>query len=193
MLMFIIGSALQSYPVIYAQVQNSIAAVIASIIGSSVVTVIVNLFLIPFYVGLYKYKKNFDSLVQVEKPYWKIFSLYCIAMLAGYVMSSITKYSHFVSYNLFDYFAILSCIYEIMYIIGFAWNVRIFNKLFWQVTAIPYALLMCLTPFFISETFNQDFHIKEIIFSNPVSMALAVVLSIIYIYVIYMYAYKKEI
>ena len=192
MILSIIDSTVQVYSVFYKQAQNSIQASIASIIASSVYAVIANLFLIPFYIGLYKYKKNFDSLVQVEKTYWKIFALYCIIMLAGCVVSSITKYTHFVLYNIFDYISILSCIYEIMFIIGFAWNVRIFSKLFWQVTAIPYVLLMCLIPFFISDTFNQDFRIKEIIFGNPISIAIVAVICIVFIYVIYMYAYKEK-
>ena len=149
MVLLSIASAFQAYPAIYAQVQNSVAAIIGSIIGSSIVAIILNLFLIPFYVGLYKYKKNFDTLSLVNKPYWKILALLFVTGLIGFVISALTKYSHFTKYNLIDFYVITSCIYEILFTIGFAWNIRIFNKLFWKVTAIPYMLLMYMTPFFI--------------------------------------------
>lgn len=187
-----IASAFQAYPVIYAQVQNSVAAIIGSVIGSSIVAITLNLFLTPFYVGLYKYKKNFDTLSLVDKPYWKILALYIATALTGFVLSALTKYSHFNQYNLIDFFIITSCIYEIIFMIGFAWNIRIFNKLFWQITAIPYMLLTLVTPFFMSDAFNQDFNFKEILSNNPVSMLFTIMLSIVFFFVTYQYAYKEK-
>ena len=129
----------------------------------------------------------------MNKPYWKILALLFVTGLIGFVISALTKYSHFTKYNLIDFYVITSCIYEILFTIGFAWNIRIFNKLFWKVTAIPYMLLMYMTPFFISNTFNQDYHYKEIILGNPVSMIFAAILSIVSVYIVYKYAYKDEI
>lgn len=193
MILFPIASALQTYPVIYTQVQNAVAAIIGSVIGSLIVAIIVNLFLIPFYIGLYKYKKFLDTLTVVNKPYWKMLALYIATALTGYVVSALTKYSHFSQYNLIDFYIIISCVYEIILIIGFAWNIRIFNKLFWQITAIPYVILTIVTPFFMSDTFNQDFHFKEILLNNPIAILFTIMLSIVFFFVIYQYAYKEKI
>ncbi len=187
-----IVSAFQVYPIIYAQTQNNVIAMAATAIGVLFIVFIENLFLIPFYVGFYNYKKDFESLILVEKPYWRMFSMYCVTLLAAFFVFALTKYTHFTLYNFIDYYAILSCIYEIVFLIGYAWNVRIFNKLFWQITAIPYILLMLMTPFLKSETFNQDYHIKETLTNNPVSIVLTIILHIVFIYIIYQYAYKKE-
>lgn len=189
---FLVASVIQAYPIIYVQVKNSAAAIIGSVIGTLVVAVIVNILYIPFYVGVYKYKKNFDNLISVQKPYWKIFSLYCVTILTSFVLAATTKFAHFALYNLIDYFAIFSCIYEIIFLIGFSWNVRIFNKLFWQITAIPYVLLSIMTPFFISDTFNQDFHIKEIVISNIIPTIITILLYVVCIYIVYRYAYSKK-
>ena len=167
-------------------------SIICSIIIAPIIALIVSLFLIPFYIGLYKYKKNFDALTLVNKPYRKILSLYCVPILAGFVITVLTKYSHFAQYNLIDFCAIASCVYEIIFMIGFAWDIRIYNKLFWQITSIPYVLLMLMTPFLISDTFNKDFHIKEILLNTPIAIVFSVILSVIFIFVIYKYAYKDE-
>ena len=193
MILFPIASALQAYPVIYTQVQNAVAAIIGSVIGSLIVAIIVNLFLIPFYIGLYKYKKFLDTLTVVNKPYWKMLALYIATALTGNVVSALTKYSHFSQYNLIDFYIIISCVYEIILIIGFAWNIRIFNKLFWQITAIPYVILTLVTPFFMSDAFNQDFHFKELLLNNPIAILFTIMLSIVFFFVIYQYAYKEKI
>jgi len=192
-LLFPVLCAIFAYPDIYAQVQqNSVAAIIGSVIGASILAVLVNIISIPLYVGQYKYKKNFDSLAVVEKPYWKLFSLYLIIVSISFVLAALTKYSHFSSYNFIDYFAIISCIYEIIFMIGFAWNVRIFNKLFWQITAILYSILVIITPFFISDVFNQDFHYKDIISGEPVLIILTIIQTGAYLYMVNKYAYFNQ-
>lgn len=193
-LAYLVNSALLIFPTLYSQTQNAIVSIIVSIFAMFIITVIISLFLIPFYIGLYKYKKHFDSLLAVDKPYWKMFSIYCIPVLLGFIISAITKYTHFNEYNLFDYCVIFSWIYEICFITGFSWNIKIFNNLFWKITMIPYVLLTISSPFLISDMFNQDYHFKEIIWDNPVSLIFTVVQAIALIYMVYKYAFsiKKQ-
>jgi len=192
MVMFAITLALELYPNIYTEIQSTIIAAISCSIVAFIMLAILNLLLIPFYIGLYKYHKNFDSLKLTNKPYWKLFALFNIVTLTSFFVSFLTKFANFSSYNFIDFFAGISCIYEIIYFIGFAWNVKIFNKLFWQITAAPYMLLLCMTPFFISYNFNQDFHYQDAILSNPISIIRTITIYAIYLFIVYQYAYSKK-
>ena len=60
----------------------------------------------------------------------------------AYDFSAVAPSGQTLYYNIIDYCVIFSCFYEIMYFIGFAWNVRIFSHSFWQITAIPYIVLL---------------------------------------------------
>lgn len=184
-------SAIPDYSSLY--IENPLAAKIETIIGIVAMSIVLNLFLTPLYIGVYKYKKSFDNLIPVQRPYWKLFSLLCVIELAGVVIYAPMMYVHFSSYNLFDYFVIFSCIYEIIFLIGYSWNINIFSKLFWKISAIPYALLLVVSPFMMSDTFNRDFQFKGSSFpANPVEVALIAVLSIAFLFVLYNYAYKEE-
>ena len=192
MLMFPIVTIIQSYSDIMLEVNEPFLALIIAGVMFVMLISIFNLFSIPFYIGLYKYKKNFESLALVQRPCWKLFSFYSILPLLSFTLFALTKWNHFVLYNFVDYFILLSGIYETILLIGFAWNLKIFNKLFWQITSIPYVILTLMSLFWMSDTFNQDFHIKEWAFSNPITVAESVVLMLILFYILYQYAYKRE-
>ena len=179
-----------SYPDIYAETQNALASTIGCLVNFAIFFVIANLFLIPFYVGLFIYKKDIDSLKLVEKPYWKLFALLTVNCAVYYLVYALTKFGHFALYNFIDYIAIFSNVYEAMFIIGFAWNIRIFNRLFWQITAVPYLILTIMTYFFVSDVFNKDFQYKS---NNLVEILTLIIQYVIFIIIIYQYAYKKEV
>lgn len=184
-------SSFQAYPDLCSVARNNTVALICTVFAVLFVTILLNLFFIPIYIGFHKYNKNFDSLTPVGKPYWKLFALYSIPIYACFFLLCLTKYSHFALYNFIDFGNIIFEIYGIILLIGFAWNIRIFNKLFWQITAIPYVLLILITPFFASDTFKQDWGCENY-FSNPVAMVFYIVLSAVFIYIIYRYAYKEN-
>lgn len=190
LLLFFVNSTMHVYPEVYNQVQNVTIAIISCAIACIIFAVIVNLLLIPLYIGLCKYNKNFDNLMSVEKPYGKLLSLYCVPVLASFVVAGLTKYSHYGAYNFFDFFSIFSCVYEILFLIGFSWGVKIFNKLFWQITVIPYTLLIIFSPFYKSNMFDQDFRIKEML-SDPVLIISSVALNLVFIYILSKYAFSK--
>ena len=191
MILYPIVSAIQAYPSIYAEIQNREIAIISSIIGTILLASIINILFVPFYIGLYKYKKNFDILSPINKPYWKLFSIYFTAILVSFTIAAFTKFNHFSSYNAIDFFIIFSGVYEILFMIGFAWDVKIFNRLFWQITAILYVILSAITPIYMSNIFNQDFHIKDFFSSNPFAIITSAALYIVYFYMLFNYAYKK--
>ena len=191
-ILFLFINTLCTYPFIYWELKSRSLAVIGCIISFAMMFVFTNLFLIPFYIGLYKYNKNFDDFRRAEKPYWKVFSIYCITVFASFILAALIRFTHLLSYNPADYFIIISCIYEILFLIGFAWNKRIFNKLFWQITAAPYIILTITAPFFISDTFNRDFAFKNMILGNYASIIFTVLTYIAFIYIICRYAYSKE-
>ena len=166
--------------------------IIGAILGSLILTVFSNIFLIPFYYGLVKYNKVFSDSSIAQKPYWKLFSIFSVVSLFAFILFSLTKVSHFASYNLLDFVMLFSCIYEIIFLIAFAWDKEIFNKLFWKITFIPYVVSLFFIPKYNSELFNQDFNLQYIL-NNPAALVEVIIINILFVYVLYKYAFTKEV
>ena len=193
MLVFLIEMGIGTYPDVYVEIQDGLLASIATVIGVIFVGAIFNIGLIPFYIGLVKYKKNFDNLISVEKPCWQLFAMICVISLLGFELSMLMQYANFASYNFIDMSLLVSSLYEILFLIGFAWNKKIFHKLFWQVTAIPYALITLAVPFFVSEAFIQDFPWINLLVTNKLMIVFAIVGTLLFFFILYQYAFKKEV
>lgn len=180
-----------TYKEVVVSLPNPTFAMIVSIVASLIILLITNLFFIPFYIGLCEYKKQIQDLTIVDKPYWKLFAFLCIPPLLAFVCAALLK-NNLLQYNWCDYFVIISGIYETLLLIAFAWNVKIFNKMFWQITAIPYIVLTCLTPFCMSEAFHNDFQIKELLTGDIVSLITSILIFIAYIYILFKYCFAKQ-
>ena len=113
--------------------------------------VVLNIFAIPFYVGIYKYKKNIETFNNISKPYGKILTGFSILSYIPFLIHVGLHYKSILLYNYVDYFAILSGIYEIFFLVGFSWDRKPVSDLFWKITCIPYLIGSALTYFYLSQ------------------------------------------
>jgi len=150
-----------------------------------------NVLAIPFYIGIYKYKKNIETFDSISKPYWKILTGFSVLAYIPFLIFVGLHYKNIPMYNYVDYFAILSCIYEIFFLIGFSFDRKPKFALFWQITCVPYLIGSALTYFYLSPQFKADFPLLN--FSgNVVDITVEVIFYVLFAYVLYKYAFGKN-
>ena len=93
-------------------------------------------------------------------------------------------------YNIYDFLVIFSGVYDIAFIIGFAFNLQILNKMFWKITAIPYVVSSFVFPFLISDALKQKLMLD---FTNVPTVICMLSAAIIVFYALYKYAFAKQI
>ena len=151
-----------------------------------------NVLAIPFYIGIYKYKKNIETFDSISKPYWKILTGFSVLAYIPFLIFVGLHYKNIPMYNYVDYFAILSCIYEIFFLIGFSFDRKPKFALFWQITCVPYLIGSALTYFYLSPQFKADFPLINSM-DNFVDIAFDVVVYVLFACMLYKYAFGNNI
>ncbi len=145
----------------------------------------------PVITAFFKYKKYFSEMVEVKRPYWKLFLTY-----SSVVLIINTVYLLFAlplnKINLWDWIVMVSVVVDVLFMVGYAYNVKFGKQTFWKIISIPYALLMTACVFLCSEDFmsiSQGYLIKE----SYVVMAGTIIMSVAYFYALYRYAFSKDV
>lgn len=146
---------------------------------------------LPVIIAYFKYKKHCSQMSEVQKPYWKIF-LTCIAVVTvvngGYLLFFTDK-SY---YNVWDYAAIFICIINSLFVIGYAYNIKIGKQIIWKIIALPCAVFSFASVFLNSEDFlrvSRTFLIKE----SYVSASVTIIITVAVLYALYRYAFTKDV
>ena len=184
---------------------NSISSDIRQINGMPLLDMIINvsvasfislIFILPFlligYIAIKKYKKKLNDFGNVDKPYLKIgvwaFLIYFISHFTGVF---ILKSDHLLIYNIFDYLLELSYIYTGIFLIGYGFNKKIFNQLFWKISSFIYAPVLIFAPFMVSISYADDTILSQVqsLFSyNILSLSCA----LFFLYALYEYAFTNK-
>ena len=145
----------------------------------------------PVITAFFKYKKYFSEMAEVKRPYWKLFLTY-----SSVVLIINTVYLLFAlplnKINLWDWIVMVSVVVDVLFMVGYAYNVKFGKQTFWKIISIPYALLMTACVFLCSEDFmsiSQGYLIKE----SYVVMAGTIIMSVAYFYALYRYAFSKDV
>lgn len=184
--------------VVFAVLFNS-NSLIAIIGGDSnfhkVFYVLINLiFYIPVIVGLITYYKSANNYEIIDKPYWKLFSLYFVISQLSIILATL-HFAHphiLLKYNLWDYISILISIYMVLCVFGFSFNKKILTRQFWKITAIPVTIFLFIGNLLVSNIYKQDFAINLVI-SNSVAFLISVTINIISIIILYKYILDNNI
>ena len=145
----------------------------------------------PVITAFFKYKKYFSEMAEVKRPYWKLFLTY-----SSVVLIINTVYLLFAlplnKINLWDWIVMVSVVVDVLFMVGYAYNVKFGKQIFWKIISIPYSLLMTACVFLCSEDFmsiSQGYLIKE----SYVVMAGTIIMSVAYFYALYRYAFSKDV
>lgn len=143
----------------------------------------------PFYLGYYHYSKKMMSLNIAEHSGRKCFAVYSsISILLIFVSMLMGVSGDFFKFNIFDCFSILSSVYILVGLIGYAFNFEILTQTFWRV-GLPVCVFIELLP---KTFFTQDFlnvtGYSAALAGSPVYIIAAYLLTAIAIFMIYRYA-----
>ncbi len=146
---------------------------------------------LPVIFAFFKYKKHYDTLCCVEKPYWKMFLLYF--SLTSFVNNVYAIFAKGISiYNVWDYIAICMPIIGFFYTVGFAFNIKFGKQILWKVLFIPYVLFLVAEIFLCSDDYLTMVGLQttKISYSGLVAYALILVT---FAYACYRYALKDDV
>lgn len=145
----------------------------------------------PVITAFFKYKKYFSEMAEVKKPYWKLFLTYSSVIL---ILDAV--YMFFVmpinKMNFWDWIVMISVVVEVMFMVGYAYNIKFGKQTFWKIISIPYVLLTTACVFLCSDDFmsiSQRYLIKE----SYVSMTVSIIIKVAYFYALYRYAFSKDV
>lgn len=185
-------------PVLVFQLKNSSAGnpSDSSIYMTSLLVLLLTAFVIysilylPAIIAYFKYKKYYSEMSDVQKPYWKIFLTYFAVTLlvnSAYLLFFTDK----TNYNIWDYAVMCSCLIDVPFLIGYAYNIKFGKQIIWKLLTVPYIILNACT-FWCSTDFlntSQIYLVKE---SYTVAV-LTILTTVAIFYTLYRYAFTKDV
>lgn len=142
----------------------------------------------PFYLAYYHYRKRMTELGVAMHSGRKCFAVYVVFSYAFVFLSLFFGLSgEIVNFNIFDCLSTLSSIYISLGVLGYAFNIEIFNPIFWRIS-LPVCVVIELLP---AALFSADF--KDAIGwtvtqSSPIYLLSSYIMTAVAIFMIYRYA-----
>lgn len=155
------------------------------------------LFVLPFillaFISLHKYKKYSEKFCEIGKPYLKFVTCaFLISFLSNFAGVVILKFNHLSVYNFWDYLSLGFLIYQSVFLIGYAFNKKILNKLFWRISGFIYVPCYVASYFLTSDIYKNDTLIWQT--SSLWSFnILSIVFFIFFVYILYNYSFDNKI
>ena len=101
---------------------------------------------------LIRYLKRYDSLEEIDKPFFKTYAVSEILFIPSYLFVFLGNLDLISQFNVWDYFYMLVIpIFALIFTIGYSFNKKIFNKKLWQFSIIPFILISIGSNLFMSE------------------------------------------
>lgn len=164
------------------------------VIAVGLIGTIMAIITLPVYMALFKYKKRLEKLENIDNGGWKLFSLFIVlSYVSSLIFLPVFCYKNIMTqYNFWDMLFLLSCIYEILFIIGFAFNKKIFNQLFWKISTFIYVPLVILSSFLSSKQFKNDIFYTSLQHLWTYKIFLSI-LTVLFLYILYNYAFTNKV
>ncbi len=163
----------------------------AILLALIVYILIYSLLNLPVICSYFRYKKRYDELKLVNKPYWKLFLTYSAAyFFVNFVYLLI--YTNKSELKGFDYAVILSNLLNAAICIGYAYNLRLGKRLIWQILILPYVVFNFFIPVFSSEHLLFVSQIQLITISI-VALVTYSICFVAFFYVYYRYTFTNDV
>ena len=145
----------------------------------------------PVVVAYNKYKKRYLEMQSVKKPYWKLFLTYfaCVSILSFYHLIVASDKSQL---NGWDAVLILTCIFNALIMILYAFSIKFGKQKFWKISIFPYLLINIGLLFLASEHLLLISRI-QLITESFVALIANSLISVGFFYVYYRYAFSKDV
>lgn len=194
-----IASVLGGLPAVVFEYKNQLAGTVSessiylsALLGLSLVSfVLYSVVYSPLVVAYFKYKKHYEEMKEVKKPYWKLFIVYSLFTILINLANSLFRVD-FSMLNAWDYLNIFSVVADVLILAGFAFDKTFGRQIIWKILAVPYIILNIVSLFFCSEEFLEITHLN-LLFSSYVVMIASVIVYVIFGYIIFRYAFTDDV
>lgn len=142
----------------------------------------------PVIVAFFKYKSRFENLETVDKPYWKMFLTFLsICNLTSIIY--VLVMADYLFINLWDIFLLITLVYGIFMMIGFAYNIKFGPQNLWKITSVPFAAIAC-AGFFLCSDQVKELLSFNLALNSYVALGVTIIVAVLMLYVLYSYAFK---
>lgn len=168
--------------------QVQLVAILISVAYYLAVYLIIN---IPVVIAYIKYKKRNEQMVEVKKPYWKLFLTY---FAATYILSfyHLLIFSDKSLLNPLDYLFIVTNIFDALLLLFYAYSIKLGKQRVWKILSVPYLLFNIALFFLASEHLLQLSNI-QLITESVVALVVGAILTVGFYYIFYRYAFSKDV
>ena len=146
---------------------------------------------IPLISAFISYKKRFAEMKETAKPYWKLFLTYF------YLRSTVNSIYYLIYgspefYNLWDFLIMAASLLNIFFAIGYSCNLKFGKQIIWKILFVPYTILMFLSVFLCSDSY-QSISGMYVIKVSYAGLIAAGIYAIFILYAFYRYAYSGDV
>ncbi len=165
-----------------------------SIILVGLLTIIYLAVISPIILAMIKYNKSSNTLKPTDKPYWKLFAIfYTVTHLPLFLFTLYFVRANLLSlYNMWDYLSILIGFYSFAFVIGYAFNKKIFVHKFWKYSAILVVIFAFVRNNYMTNAYKHDFLFQLVNQSLPLVINYNII-SIIILVILVKYIFDKKI
>lgn len=165
---------------------------INAILFASIIYFLIYLVLnMPVICSYFKYKKHYEELKEVKKPYWKLFLTF-FAALSLINMVFLLLYTDKSQLNIFDYPVMFSGLLDAVILVGYAYNLKMGKKFIWQALMLPYIIFHFLVYSFASEHLLMMSKL-QLTYESIATLVANVISFVTFFYVYYRYAFTKDV
>lgn len=188
-LVFIITIILSAIQSVFDNIQyiENLTGLFIAIIFSIAWMILLN---IPTAIAFFVYVKNVKNYEKIEKPMYKmIISIMAFNFIGSVIQCLINK---IVFTNLFDYLSIIGGLIFLVLGIGYAWNIKIGTKQVVRTLAF-YFIIISLLP---TSLLSYDYLLYNGVtasLANPIGISYIVAQIAFQIFVVYRYAFTKNV
>lgn len=145
----------------------------------------------PVLAGCFIYKRKYENFSEVAKPYWKIFLTY-VALTGLISLSSVLVLMDYDNVVCGDVVYLLFMFLKIIFSIGYAYDIRIGNQMFWKISGGPMIAVALAEPFMCSEMF-LNLTGQHILLDSYSGVIFEFIVNFVVFYALYRYAFKQDV
>ena len=145
----------------------------------------------PIVIAYFRYKKRFNNLDSINKPYLKLFLTY-FSLMAVIDFIYLAIFLDKSMLNSMDYLYLCCYLVVSLILILYAYNLKLGKQLIWKIVALPFAILIFSLFFFGSEHFMMLSRFA-LVTESFVALIAGAIVTALFAYVYYRFAFTNDV
>lgn len=145
--------------------------------------------ILPFIASVTYFVKS-DEYAPVEKPFWKLYSIYFLVSYSSFLLAIL--YNKIIFDSIYDYINLIISFGFLIILTCYSWNIKLKNRNIVSLLSLLIIVGVCIPDSLYSQKF-LDFSGQSAEVGNILGYLYVMVITVIQVLVIYRYAFTKEI